>query len=179
MLFFSVPALIAGMVDEILRLSPGHNQDNEPLSAQDELFLVLPHTLIGIWGSEKASIKRRLKPRLQKHSWAAAQIRSIEMQHKELLAGYHAKQPLRNGIDQCASLKTNFNACWSCTLGRWRLLQEIICTVAALFPNTAIVESDFSIVGQEKNSSRQYLTDFSIERILRVNQYHCIRSLIY
>eukprot|EP00171_Calliarthron_tuberculosum_P001790 IDg1790t1 len=38
--------------------------------------------------------------------------------------------------------------------------------LALAFPNTATVESDFSVIGVEKNDYRKSLTDFSLEGVL-------------
>ena len=40
-----------------------------------------------------------------------------------------------------------------------------------MFPNTASVESDFSLIGVEKTVYRQSLTDFSLEGILHAKQF--------
>ena len=49
--------------------------------------------------------------------------------------------------------------------------------IASMLPNTATVESDFSVIGAEKNMFRQSLTDFSLEGILHAKQFESLRSL--
>lgn len=42
---------------------------------------------------------------------------------------------------------------------------------ATVFPNTANVEADFSILGGEKNKKRTSLTDLSLEGIMHCKQW--------
>ena len=46
-----------------------------------------------------------------------------------------------------------------------------------MFPNTATVESDFSLIGFEKNVYRQSLTNFSLEGILHAKQFDTLCAL--
>jgi hypothetical protein len=46
-----------------------------------------------------------------------------------------------------------------------------------MFPNTATVESDFSVIGFEKNEYRTSLTDFSLEGALHSRQFEKLRSI--
>lgn len=47
----------------------------------------------------------------------------------------------------------------------------------SMFPNTATVESDFSVIAAKKNVCDQFLTDFSLEEILYAKQFESLRSL--
>ena len=49
--------------------------------------------------------------------------------------------------------------------------------MAAAFPGTSNVESDFSIVKWEKDVTRMSLSDFSLEGILHAKQYIKIYNL--
>ena len=42
---------------------------------------------------------------------------------------------------------------------------------ASVFPGTSTVESDFSVIGWEKNEYQAALTDFSLEGNLQCKQY--------
>ena len=46
-----------------------------------------------------------------------------------------------------------------------------------MFPGTATVESDFSLVQYEKNSFRSCLADISLEGILHCKQFEAAESL--
>ena len=46
-----------------------------------------------------------------------------------------------------------------------------------MFPNTATVESDFSILGWEANEYRRSLTNLSLEGIMQCKQFELLNSL--
>jgi hypothetical protein len=62
--------------------------------------------------------------------------------------------------------------------GRFPVLQQFAGGLASMFPNTATVESDFSLIGWEKNAYRQSLTEFSLEGILHAKQFNQILSFM-
>jgi hypothetical protein len=49
--------------------------------------------------------------------------------------------------------------------------------LASVFPGMSTVESDFSIIGCEKDKYRTSLTDFSLEAILQSKQHESIKVL--
>jgi hypothetical protein len=58
------------------------------------------------------------------------------------------------------------------------ILRDFCGGIATIFPNTATVESDFSILGWEKDAFRQSLTDLSLEGILQCKQFEMLSGLI-
>ena len=46
-----------------------------------------------------------------------------------------------------------------------------------MFPNTASVKSDFSILGWEKDEYRKSLTDLSLEGVMQCKQYELLLDL--
>jgi hypothetical protein len=46
-----------------------------------------------------------------------------------------------------------------------------------IFPGTATVESDFSVIGWEKDIYRSARTDFSLEGMLHARQFDSLRRL--
>jgi hypothetical protein len=54
-----------------------------------------------------------------------------------------------------------------------KLLQRVSFSI----PNTATVESDFSIIGWDKSDDWHDLTDFSLEGILHAKQYNNLKKL--
>ena len=54
---------------------------------------------------------------------------------------------------------------------QFALLKRFFGGLASLFPCTATVESDFSVINWEKDNYRASLTDFSLEGILHSKQY--------
>lgn len=68
-----------------------------------------------------------------------------------------------------------FSEAWACTNNRFPHLQKFCGGLASAFPNTATVESDFSVIGWEKNECRTSLTDFSLEGIQHAKQYQRLK----
>ncbi|KAG6946718.1 hypothetical protein JG688_00015890, partial [Phytophthora aleatoria] len=57
------------------------------------------------------------------------------------------------------------------------LLKQFCGDLASTFPNTATVESDFSIMGWEKDVYRKSTTDFSLEGVMHAKQFKALRQL--
>ena len=72
---------------------------------------------------------------------------------------------------------TSFAKGWAAVLGRFERLKEFCGGLATVFPGTATVESDFSVLNYEKNIYRTALTDFSLEGILHCKQFQKLDSL--
>ena len=71
----------------------------------------------------------------------------------------------------------DFSDARACTNNRFPSLQQLCGALASSCPNTATVESDFSVIGWEKDECRTSLTDFSLKGILHAKQYHCLKLL--
>ena len=77
---------------------------------------------------------------------------------------------LRSVLDKCDN-NTSFELGWSIVsnevqVRKFDILRDFCGRIATIFPNTATVESDFSVLGWEKNEYRQSLTDLSLEGIM-------------
>ena len=55
--------------------------------------------------------------------------------------------------------------------GWFEILRDFCGGIAMVFANTASVESDFSLLGWEKDKYRLSITDLSLEGILHCKQY--------
>jgi hypothetical protein len=80
------------------------------------------------------------------------------------------------GIDRC-SLMTPLRESWKLQEGRLEELVDFAGGLATIFPRTATVESDFSVIGWEKDIYRSALTDFSLEGLLHARQFDRLRRL--
>jgi hypothetical protein len=58
---------------------------------------------------------------------------------------------------------------------RFKLLEKFCGGIACVFPGTAQVESDFSIVKLEKDDFRMSLTDLSLEGVLHAKQHEYLK----
>ena len=62
--------------------------------------------------------------------------------------------------------------------GRFEILRDFCRGIAIVFLNIASVESDFSILGWEKDKYRVSITDLSLEGIMHCKQYDVLSSLV-
>ena len=75
------------------------------------------------------------------------------------------------------AVSMDFKLLWLPTNNRFPWLQSFCGGLASAFPNTATVESDFSIIGWGKSDDRYDLTEFSLEGILHAKQYNDLKKL--
>jgi hypothetical protein len=66
--------------------------------------------------------------------------------------------------------KSSFSDKWRCFEHKFPKLVAFCGGLSSVFPGTSTVESDFSVIGWEKNAYRFNLTDLSLEGILHTKQ---------
>ena len=104
-------------------------------------------------------------------------LQLVQEQHVELISANRVDEPLRNAIQNLKNPKS-FEDGWKCIgSGRFEELNEFCGSVATVFPGTATVEADFSVVNFEKNQYRSALTNLSLEGILHAKQYAMITTI--
>lgn len=145
-------------------------RDSANLSA-DNLSPVLPHQLIKLHRRDFTKIVFQHLDRL-KYFWSDELIDKLELQHCQLLFAYQHEIGLQSALDNCNS-NTSFKSGWSLVEGsrRFDVLMNFCGGIATIFPNTATVESDFSVLGWEKDEYRLSLTDLSLEGIMQCKQF--------
>ena len=80
-------------------------------------------------------------------------IAEIENQHWQLLNAYKTEPALKSALDVYGkSTITSFDTAWAIPEGSVDILQDFCRRIAIVYTNTASVESDFSILGWEKNA---------------------------
>ena len=100
----------------------------------------------------------------------------IQEEYRELISAYRSEEPLRDAIKSSTSTASFIDG-WKCIgSGRFEKLKEFCGGLGTVFPGTATVESDFSIVNYKKNHYRTVLTDLSLEGILHSKQYKIIEG---
>ena len=113
------------------------------------------------------------------HSWGEESIVGIESDHRKLVIAYRNEPALRSAIDAYARVDIkSFDTAWQVVQGRFEILRDFCGGIATVFANTASVESDFSILGWEKDQYRLSLTDLSLEDILHCKQYKKLGDLV-
>ena len=87
-----------------------------------------------------------------------------------------AEEPLWNAILKSRNA-TSFEDGWKCIgSGRFGDSKVFCGSLATVYPGTATVESDFSVVNFEKNQYRNRIIELSLEGILHAKQYTTISS---
>ena len=168
----SVAECILTMVQGINNVVAERDANN---NIADELPPVMPHELVKLRGRDMAAIIVVQRERLQE-TFTAQRIDTIETDHQMLREAYNSDDNLRSAIDACDAT-TSFSDGWAIVGPRFPMLREFSGGLATVFPNTASVESDFSLLKWEKDEYRQSLTDLSLEGILHSKQWALIEGL--
>lgn len=179
-------AEVAGIVESVANLFAGlHSGIKNVLAVRDSnnrgsdaaLPPVLPHSLVKVRTAQVSELVRGYASRLQLSGWSQTRIEQIEKDHKELMRAYRGEVQFKESLDACSDLRDKFCDAWALCGGRFGVLREFAGGLASMFPNTATVEADFSLIGYEKDEYRQSLTDFSLEGILHAKQFDTLRDL--
>ncbi|KAL3658791.1 hypothetical protein V7S43_016159 [Phytophthora oleae] len=149
------------------------DSDNGP---SDELPPVPPHQLIQMKIPAFNKLLQLHKPRLAIRL-SPSEIHKIDQDFVQLKDKYRTDEGIRNSIDSANDESTSFECGWELLGAEFPWLQQFAGDLASTFPNTASVESDFSIMGWEKDEYRQSLTDFSLEGVLHAKQYNELQNL--
>jgi hypothetical protein len=174
--FESIGKLGVAIVEGIVNIQAERDQYNH---ADGDLPHVLPHELVKI--STGHFGKTVVDPHLQQlqHFWNEKNIGGIESEHRELVMAYRNKPALGSAIDDYSRIDIkSFDTAWKVVEGRFEILRDFCGGIATVFANTASVESDFSILGWEKDQYRLSITDLSLEGILHCKQYKKLGGLV-
>jgi hypothetical protein len=170
-----VANLFAGLFDGITGVVATRGPRNQ--SSTDALPPVLPHSLAAIRTGELCEMTRPHRARLASAGWTTQEVEQIEEDHRGLRVAASSEAHFKEMLDECTDEKTEFDEGWALCKGRFCRLKLFAGGLASMFPNTATVESDFSVIGNEKNVHRTSLTDFSLEGILHSKQFEALRSM--
>jgi hypothetical protein len=170
----AVGNLILSIVDGIIAIQAERDSVNHPT---DDMPPMLPHELVKLrTGEFGINILARHLPQLRL-AWTEDQIAQIERDHRELREIYQRDHLLQSRLKECDH-NTTFKAGWAIVDGKFSVLRDFCGGIATVFANTASVESDFSILGWEKDEYRLSLTDLSLEGIMQSKQHELLKSLI-
>jgi hypothetical protein len=138
---------------------------------------VLPHELVKLrTGEFGVNVLARHLPQLRL-TWTEDKVAQIERDHRELREEYQQDCLLQSAFKKCDH-KTTFKAGWAIIDGKYSALRDFCGGIATAFANTASVESDFSILGWEKDEYRLSLTDLSLEGIMQSKQHELLKFLV-
>ena len=162
-------ALLAGLKG----IRAERNDNNLPL--HDDVPPVMPQVLVQMrTGQFIADVLNRYHDRLVK-LWEPEDIEAIEEEHRTLIKMYKEDVALRDVIDK-HSVETSFNDAWDC-IPRMKLLRSFCGGIAAAFPNTTSVESDFSILKWELDAFRTSLQHLALDGIMQARQRSMLEQL--
>ncbi|ETN11247.1 hypothetical protein F442_05618 [Phytophthora nicotianae P10297] len=161
--------------DGISKIIAERNDVNQPFVSSTPK--VLPHQLINVNMTTFAKILDHHRSRLLRHYKVPEHVEAIGDQLVQLQRAFRKEEPLREMILDNQKSGSGFKKCWDDIYTRFPALANFCSGIASAFPNTATVESDFSMIGVLKNDYRTSLTDFSLEGILHCKQYSQLAAL--
>ena len=106
-------------------------------------------------------------------TWNAKRIEKICSKQRALKLRYEKQSRFKSLLSRpCDPVTSNFDEAWGVEgiASEYPNLCEFAGGLASIFPNTASVESDFSVLKWEKDEFRHSLSDFSLEGILQCRQ---------
>lgn len=166
----------AAGIDDIL----GDGRDNEAVS--DEVPPVMPFELAKVDTRSFVKLLQTQRPRLLR-KFSEQEIEDMSSEFVQFKRAAREEPVLAEALKDSEQQfnksisRNDFAAGWGVVDNRFPTLQNFCGGLASVFPNTATVESDFSIIGWEKDDTRMDLTDFSLEGILHCKQFAQIRSV--
>jgi len=108
--------------------------------------------------------------------WSQQHIDDVEKEHRQLRAVYDNELHVAKAFDQYDE-NTFFNDAWDVVKGRFNGLRQFCGGLATMFPNMAVVESDFLMVKWEKNDTRTSLTSLALVGVMQAKQFKLLKAL--
>ena len=171
----SIGNLSLTIVEGIINIQAERNERN---NATDDLPPVLPHELLKMSTAEFGNQIVDVHLQQLRESWTEEDIAKIEKEHRQLRKAYRDEPAVKSAIDQYeATAIMSFDTGWETVKGRFDVLRDFCGGIATVFANTASVESDFSVLGWEKDAFRLSITDLSLEGIMQCKQFRSLSLL--
>lgn len=147
------------------------------IQVTEDLVPVTPKALVATSVPDFTALVAKHHDRLL-HFVGEAGVYKIGEDFKELRDYYRTSKDFRLQLDAFDSPLASFEEEWAIgdAGSRFTLLVYFCGGLATVFPNTATVESDFSIIGCEKTDRRTGLTDLSLEGILHSKQWKRLKA---
>jgi hypothetical protein len=115
------------------------------------------------------------RPRLDRF-WSEEEIDEIEVEQRDLIKRYNNDRHIEQIINSYKHT-VSFNEGWDKIDVPFNRLHQFCSGLATAFPNTTLVESDFSILKWEKDDNRSSMTDLTLEGIFQCKQMNQIPIL--
>ena len=116
-------------------------------------------------------------PLLQKYQDRFANsLNEITSDQIQLFKAYQADPAMQEAFERLNDL--SFEKNWDIVKGQFPSLRAFSGALFTVFPNTSTVESDFSIIGWEKNAHRKCLSNLSLEGVLQARPFEDLQNFI-
>jgi hypothetical protein len=101
---------------------------------------------------------------------------AMEKEHRSLRDRYIRDPLLKDMLDSMKDT-IGYRDAWESLQSQFPKLCDFSSGLATIYPGTTRVESDFSILGWEKDEYRSALMNFSLEGIMREKQFKALQSI--
>lgn len=165
--------LFLHLVHGVHILSPERNEVNGACSRT--IPAVMPYLLAvaGSFNFSTAVMGQRNRPSV---TFLDEGVDDLESQFKDFDSKYHNDDVFKKLVQDTSELKT-FAEAWGWLYRQYPMLVAFAGGMATTFPGTSTIESNFSVIGWEKDEYRTTLSDLSLQGILHSKQKHEITSI--
>lgn len=164
----SVAEMLSTLVVGLQHVRAERDENNN--SSENEAFPTLPLEFVQMRPRDVIRLVEQHELRLAS-SWSRKQVESICTQHRALKKRCENQPRFKSALSR-STVTEKFHEAWEVE-GMSTEYPELCAFaggLAAILPNTASVESDFSQLKWEKDDFRHSLTDLSLEGILQCRQ---------
>jgi hypothetical protein len=165
--------LLVDLVDCVCNISPERNGDN--LAVATSFPPILPKEFAIMLSSNFVQVVIRFRSRLEK-AFGECYIDALEAEHRSLRDRYLRDPLLKDMLDSMKDT-IGYHDAWVSLQWQFPELCEFSSSLATIYPGTTTVESDFSILGWERDEYRSALMDFSLEGIMHAKQFKASQSI--
>lgn len=165
--------LFLHLIHGVYIISPERNEANGAYSRSTPSVMPFSLAEAGSFNFSSAVMEQRSRLRVR---FFDADIHDLETQFKEFEMKYHNDGMIKRLIQNTSEIKT-FAEAWGWLYKEYPMLVAFAGGMATTFPGTSTVESDFSVIGWEKDEYRTMLSNLSLEGILHSKQKQEIESI--
>jgi hypothetical protein len=165
--------LLIDLADGVCNISPERDGDNRDVATS--LPPILPKEFASMMPSSFVEVVIRFRSRLEK-VFGECYINALEKEHRSLRDRYIRDPLLKDMLDSMKDT-IGYRDAWEPLQSQFPNLCEFSSGLATIYPGTARVESDFSILGWEKDEYRSALMNFSLEGIMHAKQFKALQAI--
>ena len=170
----SLGVMLVDLATGIAMVCPERDSNNEAI--HNEPLLCLPFAFAAFRESDFVHLVIKMRSRLES-KWNSSKIDSLEAEHRQLCTAAFSERQFKSMLEEQDD-STSFKKAWGGGLAeRFPLLCEFGGGLASTYPGTSRVESDFSILGVEKNAYQTSLMDLSLDGIMHAKQFSELQAI--